>query len=154
MGFKEELKQKLLNMGAIYEGDGYTSFYPAFDDAEGWPCINMEKEKYEHYKQYPEDYGDDPVPQTFEEYCKIEEVDPDETEPLDCENWTSVKFEGTDDKFELTIAAGGDWQEPHNVKISYLNGKFKAEDLGITPEDVDFGKESESEKEILAYFGY
>lgn len=73
--------------------DEYFDPYFLSNETKNWPDIPMY-----------EDYDDEGNP--------IPEDDP-EMEPLDLENWKVVEI---DEKY-MVIQGGGDWQQPHEVRI-------------------------------------
>jgi len=161
MGFKEELKQKLIDMKVFEFKDPTVAdricFHPyGFSDLDGWPEVDTQKDLYEDYKLQPEYYeeSEDVKPGLSLEDFIREYEDEDynaEKETLDCENFEVQDSQFFEDRAVLKVSCGGDWQIPHDVEITYFGGdKFEIKDLGLTPLDESFDGEG---KEFFHQFG-
>lgn len=105
--------------------DEYFDPYFLCNEARNWPEIPL-------YEDYDEDGN--PIP----------EDDP-EMEPLDLENW---KVTEVGDR-HLVIKGGGDWQEPHEVKIE-LNSNDELEVVSFSDTDYGVGDEIDM-NELLGF---
>ncbi len=154
MDLKESFKKALKDIEVI--GDwGYERY--GFQNVEGWPTIDFVKEDYDNYLAHPddEDYENFKKGLSFDDFIEAtvghETYEPGDKEELDCENVGFTKFEVSDNKIELGLYVGGDWQPPYLIKITFENNKLLAENLGRAP----IGTETsyDLEKEFLRYIG-
>jgi hypothetical protein len=152
MSLKEDFKKALTDAGVI--GDwGYERY--GFQNVEGWPEIDFVKEDYENYQKHPEEYDFIKEGVSFDDFIEAtvghEMYEPGDKEELDCENVGFIKFEVSDNKIELGLHVGGDWQPPYLIKITFENNKLSAENLGRAPSDTKISYDLE--KEFLSYIG-
>lgn len=152
MSLKEDFKKALTDAGVI--GDwGYERY--GFQNVEGWPEIDFVKEDYENYQKHPEEYDFIKEGVSFDDFIEAtvghEMYEPGDKEELDCENVGFTKFEVSDDKIELGLHVGGDWQPPYLIKITFENNKLSAENLRRAPSDTKISYDLE--KEFLSYIG-
>lgn len=152
MSLKEDFKKALTDAGVI--GDwGYERY--GFQNVEGWPEIDFVKEDYENYQKHPEEYDFIKEGVSFDDFIEAtvghEMYEPGDKEELDCENVGFIKFEVSDNKIELSLHVGGDWQPPYLIKITFENNKLSAENLGRAPNDTKISYDLE--KEFLSYIG-
>lgn len=152
MSLKEDFKKALTDAEVI--GDwGYERY--GFQNVEGWPEIDFVKEDYENYQKHPEEYDFIKEGVSFDDFIEAtvghEMYEPGDKEQLDCENVGFIKFEVSDDKIELGLHVGGDWQPPYLIKITFENNKLSAENLGRAPSDTKISYDLE--KEFLSYIG-
>lgn len=92
--------------------DDYFDIYFLGQETQNWPEIPLYM-----------DYDDDGNP--------IPEEDP-EMEPLDLENWKVTEIEDR----HMVIQAGGDWQQPHEVRIE-LNSDDELVAVSCIPSDFN-----------------
>ena len=133
---KKYLQKRFIDL--IDEGFGVSEFFgEIISDIEDWPKIKFEN-------IYNDDYDDEDSDQ--EEFY----------EPVDIENLSLVELKND----SILICAGGDWQEPQQIKISLHNGDPVAEivdegwDDGMSDEEFlkelfDIESESDDIDELL-----
>jgi hypothetical protein len=104
--------------------DDYFDPYFLLNETSNWPLIPI-------YMEYDDDGN--PIP----------EDDP-EMEPVDLENYKIIEI----DERYLIIQGGGDWQQPHEIRIE-LNSNDELEAVSCVPSDFD--GESINMDELLGY---
>lgn len=150
MDLKEDFKKALKGVGIINDY-GYERY--GFQNVEGWPELDFVKEDYENYQKHPEEYDYIEKDVSFDDFIDAtighDMYEPGDTEEIDCENLIFTKFEILNDKIELVLYVGGDWQPPHLVKVTFENNKLSAENLGLAPKNTEVPEDLE--KEFLKY---